>query len=170
MKILLPVLIFGGILVVILLFMNEATNGLLFERFDAQELQSGSGRNELRGTALEAIAHRDFATYLFGAGSGSSVELLGTGVHNEWVESFFSYGLIGVFLYAWMTLRLIRYTLKLVRKRNYYAPYLAMYCAYLVMCSLFSGFLYMHVAFYFWAGTGFFIGLISAEKKQITSS
>lgn len=166
MKILLPIVIFGILLLVILLYMNDATNGLLFNRFDTQELQSGSGRSELRETAMGEISQREFLAFLVGSGGGSSVELLGTGVHNEWIESFFTYGIIGLLLYGWMAFRLIKYTFKLIRLRNNYAPYLAMYCAYLVMCTMFSGFLYMHVAFYFWAGVGFFIGMISYHNKR----
>ncbi len=168
MKILGPTIIFGVLLTGILIYIDVATDGLLSHRFDAQELQSGSGRNELRETALGAISERNIISYIVGTGGGSTIELLGTGAHNEWIESFYSYGLVGVILYAWMVIRLLKYTYSQIKKRNQYAPYLSMYCAYLIMCTMFSGFLYMHIAFYFWAGVGFFIGLINSGKDKNT--
>jgi len=166
-KLLWPTIIFSILIGIVLIYVNNRTDGYLFSRFDEDSLRSGSGRDVLREDALTEISNRDFLVFLLGEGGGSTVAYLGTGVHNEWIEALFTYGLVGVTLYFWMFCRCVIFVWRMMKNRDCLAPIAAMYVAYLLMCSMFSGFMYMHVAFYFWAGLGFIIGLSSYQAKPI---
>lgn len=88
-------------------------DGFISRRFSAEELATGSGRMELYAAAWENIKSRDFFTLLIGPGSGYSVSLLGTGIHNEWLEFLFSYGIIGLIIYFCFIVKMIRTTLEI---------------------------------------------------------
>jgi hypothetical protein len=164
MRIVWPTIIGAVLIGGLLVFIDSSTDGLLFSRFSEDQMQSGSGRDVLREMALADISRRDTMLFLFGRGSGSTVQFLGTGAHNEWIEALFTYGLIGVLIYFWMFFRCAKYAFRLLHNKNQNAPIAMMWVAYLFMCSMFSGFLYMHVAFYFWAGLGFTIGYSDYQR------
>ena len=50
--------------------------------------------------------------WIFGSGSSQSVELLGTGIHNEWLSFLYCYGIIGFVLYGALILNLFSYSSK----------------------------------------------------------
>ena len=132
------------------------SGGYIGTRFSSEELESGSGRTELWAMAFDNIRNRNFVELLFGSGSGSSLDLLGTGAHNEWIEFLFSFGLIGVVLYAMMCGALIKRYLVLLNQRSPYAPHAGMMTVYVLMVGLFGGFFFVHSTFYVFA----FFGLI----------
>jgi len=80
-------------------FVNSYSDGFLEARFQGENLTSGSGRTLQYELAMNDIAKRDFFTLTVGNGSNYSIGLVGTGIHNEWLEMLSSYGLIGAFLY-----------------------------------------------------------------------
>ena len=51
------------------------------------------------------ILNRNFFEFLIGKGSGSSLSIIGSGVHNEILEMLFSYGVIGLIIYLWLVIR-----------------------------------------------------------------
>lgn len=156
-----------GIFAVIINYIDGLYDGLLLSRFTSEELATGSGRDHLREMALSAIDKRDTLTYFFGTGPGTTVSYLGTGAHNEWIEAMFCYGIVGICLYLWMVLSGARFAYKLIKMRSEYAPQASMYVTYLIMCSMFSGFLFMHIAFYYWAGMGVLSGLVKHGKRKL---
>lgn len=164
-KIFLPTILGGVLIASLMIYFDSTTEGQLLSRFSESELASGSGRDELRDKALSDISNRDIFTFLIGRGAGATVDFLGTGAHNEWIESLFTYGFVGMLLYMWMFIRCAKYALKLMRKKSQNAPIVSMWVVYLFMCTMFSGFLYMHVAFYYWAGLGFVIGTSEYQKS-----
>lgn len=92
-----------GLLIAVLVafyFVDLYTDGLMTQRFSIEELSTGSGRTNNYRAAIATIRERDLVQLMLGGGIGSSVDLLGTGVHNEWLEMLFSFGVIGLVIYT----------------------------------------------------------------------
>lgn len=144
------------------------SGGFLSNRFTISELQDGSNRAEMWSLALEDISNRDFASLLIGKGSGSSIELLSSGVHNEWLEFIFTYGLIGALIYFFFGVSLFRKYLRLKKRASEFAPIIGVLVAFWSVVGIFSGFCFVHTSFYFFATLGIVDALESRYKQQIS--
>lgn len=145
---------------------DQNSGGFLSKRFSKEQIVSGSGRTAQREKAMRVVNERGFAEYLVGAGHGASVRLLGTGVHNEWVEFVFSFGLVGAMLYLCLGLHFLYQCYFFFKHRSRYAPHMSMMMVYYYMVSLFSGFIGMYITYYFFAFMGIIIFLNEKEIEQ----
>ena len=150
---------------------DEASGGFMSERFSREEMEDGSGRADNFQLAWDHICQRNFPELLFGAGHGSSVELIGTGVHNEWLEFLFSFGVVGLVLYFLLGVAFLWQCTRAVRRRSVYAPHMCMMMAYFYMVSLFSGFYGVYVTYYFFVFMGLvkYLGEKEKEKRSLTA-
>lgn len=137
---------------------DNLSEGFLSHRFERDQLADGSNRSSMWATAIDAIDRRDSFTLLIGSGSGSSIELVGSGIHNEWLEFMFSFGAIGVFLYFIFGILLICRYKYFMRLKSPYAPLIAMECTFFWTVGMFSGFYFTHSSFYFFA----FLAIVEA--------
>ena len=149
----------------VLLFVNHITNGFLLDRFSSQELSSASGRDQMWTNTLEHIRNRDINVLLIGTGSGTSIQLLGTGVHNEWLEFLYTFGIIGVFLYFIFFISLIRRYSQLLRLRSKYSPQYGSAVAFYFLSGLTDGFFFVYWTFYFFSTIGYIEALKYREFK-----
>lgn len=161
------IIVFVLILLPILMIVDSKSNNFLSSRFQSEELKGGSGRDVLYETAIHSIMDRDFATFVIGTGSGSSVKLLGTGAHNEWLEILFSFGFIGIILYVSFFASLIAKFRYLKRIKSEYSPHFAMVIVYIFMVGLFGAFYWLHNAFFMFLTLGYLQYLEKLEKKRI---
>src|SRR5690606_23104681 len=99
-------------------WVDSLGGGYLSARFNQEELSSGSGRVDMWSTVINSLYERDDLSLLMGSGSGSSVMLLGTGVHNEWLEFLYSFGVVGVILYFLMCMIIIRRYFTLIKHKS----------------------------------------------------
>lgn len=114
------------------------TDGFLTERFSLEEMASGAGRSDQYVLAINAILERDWLHALVGGGIGSSVSLIGTGIHNEWLEILFSYGVVGFVIYAAMVIGIVRRTVSFSRLGPRYASSCWMMTSLLLVVSMVS--------------------------------
>lgn len=120
---------------------NILTDGFIAERFSIEELATGSGRSDLYLIAIGAIKDRNFIELMLGSGIGSSVDLLGTGVHNEWLEMLFSYGLIGLAIYMSYIVGILTTTRRIYRINTRLGSVAAMSVAlYLILSFVSTGY------------------------------
>lgn len=152
----------GTIAMIALYFVNESSGGFLSSRFSREEITSGSGRTEYRDIALRVVGERNLIDSFIGSGHGSSVNVIGTGIHNEWVEFLFSFGVVGLLLYTILGLKFLRQGYRYFRLKSRYAPHMMMMMAYFYMVSLFSGFIGVYVTYYFFA----FMGIITYQNEM----
>lgn len=148
--------------IVMLFIIDEKSDGFLLDRFSKEELAEGSGRSEYRKIALDVIAERNLIDLFIGTGHGSSVKLIGTGIHNEWVEFLFSFGLVGLILYIILGFKFLKQGYYYYKQKSKYAPHMLMMVTYFYMVSLFSGFIGVYVTYYFFA----FMGIITYLNEQ----
>lgn len=104
------------------LIADYVTVGYISNRFSKEEMEGGSGRINYYILAIQAIGQRNLWQLLLGGGAGSSVSLLGTGVHNEWLEMLFSYGVIGLVLYIALIAYFIATTRRIYKTAPKYGP------------------------------------------------
>jgi len=147
-------------------YVDEKSERFLSSRFSTEELEFGSGRDILREQSMGIIAARSFFDLLVGTGSGSSIHFLGTGVHNEWLEFLFNFGIIGVLLFGLFCIGVLRRYVALLREGSHYASSYGMMMVFLFAVSIFSGFYFTHWSFYFFAFMGFVEALISLEQNK----
>ena len=120
---------------------NILTDGFIAERFSIDELSTGSGRSDLYLSVIGAIKDRDFVELMLGSGIGSSVDLLGTGVHNEWLEMLFSYGIIGLAIYTSYIVGIITTAKRIYRMNTQLGSAAAMSVAlYLILSFVSTGY------------------------------
>ena len=153
--------------VALVYYVNLLSNGFLLSRFSEDELSSASGRDEIWSSVWADIRQRDYLHWLIGKGAGYSVQLVGTGVHNEWLEFLSTYGLIGVAFYFSFFIALIRRLIGLIKDRSRYAPQYAASVAFFFLSGLSDGFYFVYWSFYFFSTLGYIEALVRKEKKQL---
>lgn len=104
-------LIIVGIIVVANVI-DSYSEGYLSSRFTQEQIQSGSGRRYMYKVAINDIFDRNFFEFLFGLGAGSSIKLIGTIVHNEWLQFLFNYGFLGFIIYFFLFLGFFKFSIK----------------------------------------------------------
>lgn len=138
--------LFAFITIVLALFIgitiaNNYSDGLVSSRFEYEQLADGSGRREMYALALKDISGRNAQHLLIGTGAGSSVDLLGTGIHNEWLEFLFTYGIVGLILYSFLIWSMLRKVYLLFRHKSSLAPAAGMmFVLYLILSLISTGY------------------------------
>lgn len=149
-----------------LLIVDNITDGFIMNRFTLEALENGSGRTDLYSIAINNIQNRSFGDLLIGLGSGSSVQFLGTGVHNEWIEFIFSFGIIGLILYAKLFVSLILRGRSYIKEKSRYAAAYMSIIVYMLVIGLFGGLYFVHSTMYVMLFLGTVEGLSTNEKNM----
>ncbi len=145
---------------------DNLSEGFLFARFSSEELTTASGRDQIWTIAIQDITQRDWIVFFSGRGSGSSVKLVGTGIHNEWLEFLFSFGFIGLALYAVLFARLFKRARFLIRKKSIYAPIYSVIFVFFLLSGLSDGFFFVYWSIYFFTSLGIVEALITKNMYQ----
>jgi hypothetical protein len=150
--------IIGLVISFIIMFfiVDHISGGFLKNRFMLDELLEGSGRRSNFIAAWDNIINRNFTDLMFGLGSGSSVERIGTGVHNEWLEFLFSFGLFGLFSYFLLFIALINKFILLLKIKSKYSSSFGTMLVYFFFVGMYGGIYFVHSTFYvvlFWGLT-----------------
>lgn len=119
----------------------------IFERFETIQEDQGSGRTEVWEEAWRLINNQGFGNYLIGNGFNTVVEnsFLLLSAHNDYLEAWFDFGLIGVLLYSIAILGYLRITFLCVLRKRKYAPEMVLLASTIIVLSLIS-----HIAIYYW--------------------
>ena len=107
---------------------DKATDGFLSSRFSPEELRYGSSRSEKYAAAIDEISVRGTLDWLVGIGSAKR-----PGVHNEVLEFFYSFGLIGLLLYLIFIVAIIFRYINLHRSRSHYAGHYLMTVFFIIV-------------------------------------
>ena len=157
------------ICVMILFFMalfvaDIASNGYLSDRFSSKELSDGSGRANAFRVALQEISHRPPWYFLIGRGSDGSMKHFGGGLHNEWLEFLYNFGLIGGVFYALLILALSMQVSRLIVSSSPFAPAYVMVVVYVLVVGMFGIIYFAHTTLYVMAFVGAVEGLTLKNK------
>lgn len=151
-----------GVLAISLYYMVTFFESDIIERFMSIQDDQGSGRLEIWQTVIEDLRKSDTVAYLVGHGYRSVDISIGNNsvpAHNDFLEVFYDFGLIGLVLYLIAWYHLIMDAIRLLRQKSPYAPTFCMMVVIIFILSMLSIIIY-----YFWA-TYFFI-MISLALGQ----
>ena len=92
---------FGAIigLFIVVIIVQEKFSVDILGKFEAMSEDGGSGRADIYKVLLENLFSRSLSSFLFGDGYYAVVNLVGGTAHNDFLEIFFDFGLIGFCAY-----------------------------------------------------------------------
>ena len=157
------------VLVIILFFVaimiaDNLTGGFLAERFSGEEMESGSGRSEQIELITRLLGEKDFVDLFIGSGCEKSVQIIGTGIHNEWLNFLYCYGIIGFIVYAVLIIGFIRKSFYVLKTVPELAPACFMMTALYLVLSMVSTGYGGYVGFWLFG----FWGYVNAEIEHRT--
>lgn len=99
-------------------FVNEQSGGRIVERIELTKTDKGSSRLDIYEKIFSAVDFFSLGDYLFGKGRGTIGKYTGGySAHNEYLEVFFSWGLIALTIYLLFLLCILKNS-TLVKKEN----------------------------------------------------
>lgn len=145
-KAVLYVIVALSILAGIFVYIAMSEYGGVIERLMSIGDDGGSGRTEVWEVTWGMIQDSDIIRYIIGHGfnavlNNSPLEL---SAHNDLLESWYDFGLIGVILYSISLISLLRYTRSLLRKKSPVTASMAMLVTMMSILTLIS-----HVLIYY---------------------
>ena len=107
------------------------------QRFEMIEEDGGNGRETIYENVIERYVASDIGSQLFGQGFNAVTQTDRTralSAHNDFLEVLYDFGAIGFVFYILIHLSLIKWTIRLFRRRNQMAvPVLVSYICFIVM-------------------------------------
>ena len=138
----------------------------IVERFESVGSDQGSGRTLVWAEAWRLIQKGDAFEFLIGHGHNTVVRdsIFALSAHNDYLEAWHDYGLIGMILYILAVVSLVASTYKSVRMKHPYSPAFCINVVNVILLSMVS-----HVAMYFWMSivmlsTGVILGKIDHDE------
>ncbi|MBQ4438533.1 hypothetical protein II898_06615 [bacterium] len=160
------IFVFGVIIAVA----DNLSGGFLSQRFSSEELADGSGRADQFSIVWEDIKTRDLFELMLGSGSEKSLQLLGTGIHNDWLNFLFCYGLIGLLMYAGLIIGFIQKSILVLKMKSDLAySCFVMTALYLVMSMVSSGYS-AYVGFWLFGFWGYFNAEVEMKSNSKTEN
>lgn len=158
-----------SLLAVVFLYIGTLGDNDIFERFEDLEEDSGSGRLFVWAETWRVINDQDIFGYIVGNGYNAvvGVSRYVLSAHNDYLEAWYDFGLIGFIFYVSAVLSLLFRNLQSIRMRASYAPAFSMMSVLIIILSMIS-----HIAIYFWMNivmlnVAYFIGRMDYERKRI---
>jgi hypothetical protein len=127
-----------------------------------------SGRIDIYMNVLDLILRSDYLSLIFGHGINAVCHYTKNGLsaHNDFLEIFFDYGLVGFALYITFIYKIFKTSFILYKRKSFYFYFYSSWCSvFLVLSSLSHLFIYPY--FYFLA---FGLGVCTALSKQYHGS
>lgn len=141
----------------------------VFERFESIQQDNGSGRTDVWSEAWRLINKQGPITYFIGNGFNAVVRnsRYVLSAHNDYLEAWFDFGLIGLLLYVLSMLFLFSDIFKCLKSKKEYAPAMSVLGALIVVLTMIS-----HIAIYYWFNVivlciAYFEGRYDREKRQL---
>lgn len=122
----------------IMSYVNTSIGGVLAERFSSISDDGGSGRLEIWGSVINLITHSSLFGLLFGHGWDAVYREIGTSAHNDFLEVFYDFGILGLIIFISLLYRLLGFTKSLLKRRSVYAPVMTLSLAIFFINSMVS--------------------------------
>ena len=142
----------------------------IFERFESIHEDNGSGRTDVWAEAWRLITEQGIFTYFVGNGFNTVVHnsRYVLSAHNDYLEAWFDFGLIGMLLYIISLCLLFKDIFECLKTKKEYAPAMSVLGALIIVLTMIS-----HIAIYYWFNVivlciAYFEGRYNREKRQLT--
>lgn len=141
----------------------------VFERFEGIQDDNGSGRTDVWAETWRLISNQDAFSFFIGNGFNTVVKnsRLILSAHNDYLEAWFDFGLIGFFLYVISMILLFNDIFKCLKAKKEYASAMSVVGALIMVLSMIS-----HIAIYYWFNVvvlciAYFEGCYNRDKRQL---
>lgn len=158
----------GAIFTALFVYSASMGNNNIMERFENTENDSGSGRTFVWDETWRLINDQGITNYMIGNGFNAVVNnsRYALSAHNDYLEAWYDFGLVGLVLYSLSVLSMFTANIKAIIAKKPYAPAFSMFSSIYMVLSLVS-----HIGIYYWMtlsaiNIGYFIGLIDYDKKH----
>ena len=134
---------------------DNYTGGHISYRFSVISATGGNGRTDIWMNVLEKMKGSSFSTLLFGHGFNSVKDSFGISAHNDFLECYYDFGLIGIIMYLGIVIYIGKSLLIAKTKKIYeYPVFLGFYSGFIVLSAFSHVFLYAFVSIplYFFLG------------------
>lgn len=147
-------------------YVNQMYDGRLLSRFENIKEDQGSGRVDIYAKVLTALANDSFAELLVGHGYKSVGKITNDlASHNDWLETIYSFGLIGLLILLSIFYLLIKKIFYLVRIKSMYATPFSVSVILFFMMSLVSHLvIYPHVFVILTSFWGYIFGKTTSKN------
>lgn len=142
----------------------------IFERFESIQEDNGSGRTDVWAEAWRLITEQGIFPYFVGNGFNTVVHnsRYVLSAHNDYLEAWFDFGLIGMLLYIISLCLLFKDIFECLKTKKEYAPAMSVLGALIIVLTMIS-----HIAIYYWFNVivlciAYFEGRYNREKRQLT--
>ncbi|AOS82749.1 hypothetical protein BIU88_00435 [Chlorobaculum limnaeum] len=176
MRLLVQILFLVLALYVIYSYVEQQTWGFFEKRMISSFDDKGSGRLDIYMQVFRLLNKNTFGEWIYGHGHNTlriynvmdGYDLLSA--HNDWLEILFDYGIVGIIIYLFLHLTLIRYTFILIKRRSVFGPPMAASYTILFIMSLTSHLvLYASYFGYLMAFWGALLAFSSGFEKKALS-
>jgi O-antigen ligase len=159
-----------GLVVLIVYFAgylnDNMLEGMLMDHFDESSSTGGSGRLNLYSKYINMIWNGSFSSFLFGRGWEGSINSsnLGMTCHNDFLEAFVDFGIIGFILYIAFHVALFTKCRRMINQKSQYAPVMGASVAMFFINSMVS-----HILIYPWFLMIFalFWGFVISRQRRV---
>lgn len=141
----------------------------IFERFESIQEDNGSGRTDVWAEAWRLITEQGIFTYFVGNGFNTVVHnsRYVLSAHNDYLEAWFDFGLIGMLLYIISLCLLFKDIFECLKTKKEYAPAMSVLGALIIVLTMIS-----HIAIYYWFNVivlciAYFEGRYNREKDNL---
>lgn len=135
------------VFVCIFAYIGSLGGNNIFERFETIQEDQGSGRTEVWEEAWRLINNQSIISYIIGNGFNTVIEnsYLVLSAHDDYLEAWFDFGLIGVLFYITAIIFYFVKTISCTIKKRAYAPEMMFLASIIIVLSTIS-----HIAIYYW--------------------
>ena len=145
---------------------DNSTGNTILDRFENVDQDQGSGRIPLWEQTIRMIEDQDLSNQIIGNGFNTVLResTLQLSAHNDFLETAYDFGIIGLLIYIGAFFTLFFVVFKMIRKKSRYAPSIAMLAVIYAIQSMTS-----HVIIYYWANVfmlsfGYIIGKFQKDE------
>lgn len=149
-------------------YLNQSEENNIIERITNAKDDGGSGRDVIWEDIFNNIMDQDWGSRMIGNGyrSAQTVSKYHLPAHNDILEIWYDFGGIGLILYGLAFFSLCAYTIRLLKRKSRYTPYMAMILTYYFIFSMIS-----IVILYYWLillmfSIGIIAGLADRELEE----
>ena len=141
--------------------------GGVVERILSIQDDEGSGRVEVWDITSRMIQQSEYISYIFGHGADSVLRNspIFLSAHNDFLEAWYDYGLVGFSLYIFALFSSIRYVVKLIHAKSSIAPSMAMLLSIVLVLTMISHVLVYYLMTLVCISLGLMIGIESYNRK-----
>lgn len=155
--------------VVVFAYIGTMGDNNIFERFESIQEDNGSGRTDVWNEAWRLINNQGAITYFIGNGFNTVVlnSRYVLSAHNDYLEAWFDFGLIGMLLYITSLMLFFKDIFKCLKEKKEYAPAMSFLGILIIVLTMIS-----HIAIYYWFNVivlniAYFEGRYNREKKEL---